>query len=142
MVYYDNKGRPQIADDGKSTRFTKETAAELKAHPNYSKPWSMRKTVKKLAEIDVTPAELARIAKEQDVEALKKLLGEDEIKLYHWQAIGLHVHSLRGSIKHYARIEDGIDGKAVERVVEAKVGLAELLAGMDADDTESDAEGD
>lgn len=128
-------GNPNIAKYAEGHRFGDAGGADPReAQAKGAKPWSIRNSVRRIcaAEIDITrnfsQAELVKIfGKDAETISIGQLLAARKIEM-----------AFKGSEKMMTEVTNDVDGKLIEKKVEAKTTLEDLVNG---DHDDSDQEG-
>jgi len=111
-----------IVEAGKKTQFGQEGGADPKEAREKSSPWSIRMATKRIARMTVTEA---------------KAMADRKNELTMAQAVAAmkFQRALNGDVRAMQQLEDSIDGKLVEKRVEAKTSLEDLvMASLEGDE--------
>ncbi len=121
-------GNPNIAKHGELTRFGTNNQPKMR-----SKPWSIKKALRRIGagQLDITIDQDGRPRMENlDALMIAKMVGSHRsLSPSELMAARMFKDGLNGVTKAQVAVMEAIDGKAVNKTVEARVTLAELLTG-------------
>lgn len=133
----DDLPNPNIVEAGKATQFGAENgpdpveAGKKGGHTG----GSIRASIRRLAAQDI---DLTRNLTHTDI---VKMFGRNQGKVSMAQALAAakFQKALKGDVKAMAQLEDSVDGKLVEKRIEAEVTLADLVNGSYEHEQESES---
>lgn len=125
MAGNENSGNKNIVEYAKGHRFGDPGGADPAAAARKAKPWSMRRTVRRICE---TAMEQLAPGEKLTVERIGEMVfGHRPLTFGEMSALRRVLESIRGNPKFSQYVTEDIDGKLVERKVEAQVTLADIV---------------